>query len=402
MINQRRTTNLQSIEVLSIDDLFHIESDEIPDNGIVEDLAKIIETKKSIDSMDLTLYTNGRRLNRAEKIKSIKWEGGLQFILHPDVPTWCIHFKVNSIKKAGHISFPYPEKNTIFDLLQKLNERLSLNDIPNFRELEFQSYGKLNVDAQLQTIENNSMIKIKLKFEKNVYDQSKYVLVNIRIDGEEGFSLYIKYSSKVSELKWLLACRGKKVLRLILQNGVVLDDDKTIMCYPIQNRACIEGHKGALGGVSGLGFTFADITEQKQLVLRFDENAPRWRTVKRGISFKAHCRNSYCEAGSRGDWVIVNKGFGVFSFGETITSLKCPACGKRVSRAENCGFFDCKWRFRGEKEDENEGLQECGDRVAMNDAYYTFAESNERWIYLKVEAREKDREFQMRKKNNCN
>mmetsp|Transcript_15291 Transcript_15291/g.15273 ORF Transcript_15291/g.15273 Transcript_15291/m.15273 type:complete len:170 (+) Transcript_15291:249-758(+) len=91
-----------------------------------------------------------------------------------------------------------------------------------------------------------------------------------------------------------------------------------------------------------LKITPADISYQKQVMLMFDENAPRWRSARRGISFKARCRNRFCEAGSMGDWVLVNKGFGVFSIGETITSLRCPVCNKRVNRAENCGFFDCK------------------------------------------------------------
>eukprot|EP00358_Blepharisma_japonicum_P005931 CAMPEP_0202943346 /NCGR_PEP_ID=MMETSP1395-20130829/3761_1 /ASSEMBLY_ACC=CAM_ASM_000871 /TAXON_ID=5961 /ORGANISM="Blepharisma japonicum, Strain Stock R1072" /LENGTH=63 /DNA_ID=CAMNT_0049640697 /DNA_START=520 /DNA_END=708 /DNA_ORIENTATION=+ len=61
-----------------------------------------------------------------------------------------------------------------------------------------------------------------------------------------------------------------------------LDDNETIESLGIKDNDLIEAQNAALGGGGGgsggtnAGFNFANISHEKEIHLKFDENAPAW------------------------------------------------------------------------------------------------------------------------------
>ncbi|CAG9334692.1 unnamed protein product [Blepharisma stoltei] len=86
---------------------------------------------------------------------------------------------------------------------------------------------------------------------------------------------------------------------------MLLNDNEAIENLGIKDGDIIEAQHRALGGATNAGFIFANLSHEKEVHLKFDENAPVWRTAKRGISFKTKCYNPKCEA-SREGFILVN------------------------------------------------------------------------------------------------
>ena len=102
-------------------------------------------------------------------------------------------------------------------------------------------------------------------------------------------------------------------------------------------------------------FLFKDVTnedcfEKRSLV----SGGKYYRTIDKGLNFKAQCENQMCESVKDGCYVNIKKGMypsqgGYVSIRSEVFELKCPACGAEIPAEnwKNIVFNDCtaliKW-----------------------------------------------------------
>ena len=101
--------------------------------------------------------------------------------------------------------------------------------------------------------------------------------------------------------------------------------------------------------------TFNNLEQKKTLT--FDDTAPDWRTVKRGVNFQGTCQNKSCDAYQEKVWAP--KQFGKFNMHKVAYTCVCPMCSKVVSDVLNMSLYMCKCKVTGlkkgqEKETVNE------------------------------------------------
>ena len=133
----------------------------------------------------------------------------------------------------------------------------------------------------------------------------------------------------------------------------------TLAEHHIQNAQEIQVMQTELiSGGSSLGrLYFADIRTGKIKKLKFSENAPKWRYIKKGLNIFGICdKNKECEAYKKEVIHIVGLDSDEkklkFDLRNEARNIKCPMCN-RIIKIKTCGFYECEFQFIGKKEDEN-------------------------------------------------
>ena len=133
-----------------------------------------------------------------------------------------------------------------------------------------------------------------------------------------------------------------------------------------------------------IGFEFNGLENviQKQ----FDENAPVYRSVSKGLNLEGRCKNKKCLAGGKLVWV--RKGMGEFDIGRLQYTSICPMpnCNEKLKEVHNLGFFDCSYTIDGFQTEPKEVEVLKENQIASNKQFTTFDSNkkNVRWSYLKI------------------
>lgn len=152
----------------------------------------------------------------------------------------------------------------------------------------------------------------------------------------------------------------------------------------IHNQSEIFLHKQDLCGARPLPLVnFNQITNKK--ILYFGPG-PKWREIKKGVSFKGICKNISCEAYN--DIAYKSFEFGEFDVRDTIFEKSaCPMCNKLMNDVDNFGFWLAKWEISGVKKG-GENFYFANESKCINE-FYTFEEGdNIEWQCMKIKVRE--------------
>ncbi len=154
-----------------------------------------------------------------------------------------------------------------------------------------------------------------------------------------------------------------------------LEDFQTISDSGIKDLDIIEAHSNLKGGGVSPGLYTIDISKNKTKILKFDINAPRYRTVHDGLNIQGKCGNKDCEAHNKIVYCIV-----AFTINyDIITNLekgniKCPACDNDIYPL-NYGFLHCKYKIDFTKWENNKKISDSVKGEAGNE-FKVFSESS--------------------------
>ena len=127
------------------------------------------------------------------------------------------------------------------------------------------------------------------------------------------------------------------------------DEKKTLEYYDITRSVSIFQTCSESGG-GGFGLNTVDVSKNNTRIIEFDNNAPFYRIVGKGLSIQAICGNDceakdhivYCQIGFVRDYDIL----------QHLSEIKCPACKKEVY-PKNFGFLRCNYEIYYEKWENN-------------------------------------------------
>lgn len=127
------------------------------------------------------------------------------------------------------------------------------------------------------------------------------------------------------------------------------DEKKTLEYYGITRSVSILQTAYESGG-GGFGLNTVDVSKNNTRIIEFDNNAPFYRIVGKGLSIQAICGNDceakdqivYCLLGCVRDYDIL----------QHLSEIKCPACKKEVY-PKNFGFLRCNYEIYYEKWENN-------------------------------------------------
>ena len=129
----------------------------------------------------------------------------------------------------------------------------------------------------------------------------------------------------------------------------LIDEKKTLENYDITRSVSILQTCSESGG-GGFGLNTVDVSKNNTRIIEFDNNAPFYRIVGKGLSIQAICGNDceakdqivYCLLGCVRDYDIL----------QHLSEIKCPACKKEVY-PKNFGFLRCNYEIYYEKWENN-------------------------------------------------
>ena len=127
------------------------------------------------------------------------------------------------------------------------------------------------------------------------------------------------------------------------------DEKKTLEYYGITRSVSILQISEERGG-GGFGLNTVDVSKNNTRIIEFDNNAPFYRIVGKGLSIQAICGND-CEAKDQ----IVCCLLGCvrdYDILQHLSEIKCPACKKEVY-PKNFGFLRCNYEIYYEKWENN-------------------------------------------------
>ena len=111
----------------------------------------------------------------------------------------------------------------------------------------------------------------------------------------------------------------------------------------------------------GAPLKFSDVSKEKKKYLKFDKNAPKYRTVTEGLNIFGICQNKKCEAYKEEvvyipeNMILEDNKYFKFYLNDEIENMKCPICHK-IIKSKTVGFYKCEYQIIGTK-------IEDGDRI---------------------------------------
>lgn len=160
--------------------------------------------------------------------------------------------------------------------------------------------------------------------------------------------------------------------------GKHLENERTLEDYCIHSESTLRLLPEIVGGCNSY-FYFNSMNSSKKI--EFNSRAPRWRSVKPGVSWVGICINPKCVAFNHE--VICNCGLGVFDVGKQIHITSCPMCNCKVNKVGGCGFFDCNYSFYGVLKNgeikEGSGIAGCENYTSF------FSGIKAEWQFMRIQ-----------------
>jgi hypothetical protein len=272
-----------------------------------------------------------------------------------------------------------------------------------------------------QKIEKNTLDRYE------VVDRELYLFLNsqqevsLRIVYQDHFeqkqrelALKVSLNLKVSGLKEMIQKEWKlndfeiydhtvklKGSRQLNQCDIEENQSLTVLCDEYLKAVAIEERNQGGGGLESFRLPkIPFVNFANEIHLSFDNQAPKWRTVERGLNFEGRCVKESCEVNMQktGETLVcAPKGFDVFSLSED-RQANCPVCVEPLKDINNCIFWDCLYSIEGEQEN---GVHFKRENVqAPKDRALSFAEASDsgqgnivKWKYLKITTRPSPRSF---------
>ena len=131
---------------------------------------------------------------------------------------------------------------------------------------------------------------------------------------------------------------------------------------------------------------FVDVSSGKIKKLAFDNKAPAWRKVNKGLNIFGICNNSKCKAFKKEVvYPTELKEKLIFNLNEGLLNIKCPICHK-IIKPKTCGFWNCEYQFVGKKIQEGDLVEFDSKTKETKDddfEYYDAFENGEtQWMEL--------------------
>ena len=225
---------------------------------------------------------------------------------------------------------------------------------------------------------------------KSIYPPLELLTLNIELMNKKPLKIEIYSIETVLELKNMqLLNRGIPTNEItLIFNSHELEDEKILDSYQITNNSVIQYVFKGKGGKVQVLDDFFDINSPQRI--SFAKQAPKWRNVKPGLSWKGLCQNKNCEAYNHN--VISNSGFGICKIKYQKNFAKCPLCEKKLSNLSGCGFYSCRFTFEG-CDAKNNNVKSGG--IAGIENYTAFWKSSDiKWKWLDIQVCEMDEDLE--------
>lgn len=177
-----------------------------------------------------------------------------------------------------------------------------------------------------------------------------------------------------------LIYKGERITDTGWKNGrEIVFYDKSLTYHGIGNESTLHLVIKMRGG-AGPEFDFNRLEERVET--DFDQDAPRYRVVTRGLNLKGRCTTVGCEARNQVIWI--QKGMGQFRIGEERFNSQCPSCNQIADQVENLGFWDCIYGIEGMRtRPHQERVNQ--EHEAGTERFTTFREGDAgSWAYLNI------------------
>ena len=199
----------------------------------------------------------------------------------------------------------------------------------------------------------------------------------------------------ISDIKKILAIRFMidRDFKLIY-NHKPLNDSETLLSNNIKEHSIIYiiYLKNLNGGeFGGSGKLFTDPTKVMPKEIKITTEGPSYRTVIEGMNLFGICKNKNCLAYNKE--VIHMFGYGTFDvINGDKENIICPSCEFPLISIDTCGFWKCKYFYKGKKFEGNK-LEEVNYSNINNSQdsidYFNKGNDNENkslWVELKITA----------------
>ena len=184
---------------------------------------------------------------------------------------------------------------------------------------------------------------------------------------------------------------------MLKYNGEILNNNKTIEYYGIEEEDIIIANQRVLGGeVGSVAKGLADPTKKGPVKWPTSKEGPDYLIVKNGINLFGNCKNKKCIAFNKE--VCSPFGFGTFDLIEDLDAVNekcphCPACEFPLVKLETCGFKKCRYSYIGTKIENKSNLVPVNYNGSISEDhkidYFKAGKNGENkslWIELKITA----------------
>ena len=181
-------------------------------------------------------------------------------------------------------------------------------------------------------------------------------------------SLRVNKSDTIGEAKR----KCGQVGRQWTYDGELLNDDRLISDYCIDDGEKIISNERSLGGGGSFGLETIDISKNNTKNIGFGNSGKFYLSVDYGLSIQSKCKNRDCEAYDH--TVYVQIGFVTnWNLLNNLKEVVCPACKKRV-KPLNFGFYNCKYEIEYEMDENDEFKEGKVNGVSGHKDYIVFDE----------------------------
>ena len=343
-------------------------------------LHEIIQQSFDIPPVYQTFYLRGERVYKIDPDLTSS-QDYLSLISQEDKDGIIINFLIH----IGGTVYPYQlfvnlkQSKILYHALLIMAYSTEFNSIFCSNIIMQDSNGdSLNFNTELDSLPNPKNISI---FSAEIFNPLRFQVKLI----EKTESFTFDHQTLTQDFKYLISLYSEiSVKNLQFTTCVSLLDAHTLAANDIDSESMILVSFSPVGGVNGSYLKFTDTSKDREARIMPNSNAPDWRIVLKGMSWKSVCKNRGCRAFN--EIVLSNAQFGVFDIVKSTAEVKCPDCHKKVVPS-TCGFYKSRFKIEGMDSKLNESTN---NGEITDDCYFIFQDDcrQKQWNYLVIEVSE--------------